>query len=404
MKGGNRQQPAGAPNLAPLSPTSKTTAKYKNKDGSKFITVPKGSTPADSSQGSPTIPSIGPKAVPSAPVSEPATSSNQPTQPVNRKKQKRREKAAAKAAAEQARKSQPANGSPSTPASHEQHSGEAEAEAELTHDDDEHYPDADSHREYPHNNGYGHGEPSKGKKSKKKKKKSAAASADGSQDTQSHHNPPSLLGGPGAHHDDRRPSGMSREKIWDNSNAEERERIKEFWLGLTEEQRKSLVKVEKDAVLKKMKEQQKHTCSCTVCGRKRTAIEEELEGLYDAYYQELEHYANHPDERNGPPMLRSHQPYGRPRGLTSSYSNSLQPSHGRIVEHVGDEEEEEGEDDYSEEELDEDEYSDEAEDSDGGYHGSDYPHDFFNFGNSLTVQGTSQFPTITVSPKDVDCE
>lgn len=45
-------------------------------------------------------------------------------------------------------------------------------------------------------------------------------------------------------------------------------------------------------MLKKMKEQQRHSCSCTVCGRKRTAIEEELEVLYDAYYEELEQYAH----------------------------------------------------------------------------------------------------------------
>ena len=43
-----------------------------------------------------------------------------------------------------------------------------------------------------------------------------------------------------------------------------------------------------------MKEQQKHSCSCTVCGRKRTAIEEELEVLYDAYYEELEQYVTPP--------------------------------------------------------------------------------------------------------------
>jgi len=42
-----------------------------------------------------------------------------------------------------------------------------------------------------------------------------------------------------------------------------------------------------------MKEQQKHSCTCVVCGRKRVAIEEELEVLYDAYYEELEQYANH---------------------------------------------------------------------------------------------------------------
>lgn len=54
-----------------------------------------------------------------------------------------------------------------------------------------------------------------------------------------------------------------------------------------------MVKIEKEAVLRKMKEQQKTSCSCTVCGRKRVAIEEELEVLYDAYYEELESYANH---------------------------------------------------------------------------------------------------------------
>jgi hypothetical protein len=57
-----------------------------------------------------------------------------------------------------------------------------------------------------------------------------------------------------------------------------------------------LVRLEKEDVLRKMKEQQKHSCGCAVCGRKRTAIEEELEVLYDAYYDELEQYANHQQE------------------------------------------------------------------------------------------------------------
>ncbi|KIJ34966.1 hypothetical protein M422DRAFT_34884, partial [Sphaerobolus stellatus SS14] len=81
-------------------------------------------------------------------------------------------------------------------------------------------------------------------------------------------------------------------KLWNTNSAEERERIKEFWLSLGEDERRNLVKIEKEAVLKKMKEQQKHSCSCAVCGRKRHAIEEELEVLYDAYYDELEQYAN----------------------------------------------------------------------------------------------------------------
>jgi hypothetical protein len=58
-------------------------------------------------------------------------------------------------------------------------------------------------------------------------------------------------------------------KIWSTSTTEERERIKDFWLGLGEQERRNLVKIEKDTVLKKMKEQQKHSCSCAVCGRKR---------------------------------------------------------------------------------------------------------------------------------------
>jgi hypothetical protein len=38
---------------------------------------------------------------------------------------------------------------------------------------------------------------------------------------------------------------------------------------LAEDDRRALVKLEKEAVLKKMKEQQRQTCSCSICGRKR---------------------------------------------------------------------------------------------------------------------------------------
>ncbi|CAG8500897.1 5473_t:CDS:10 [Ambispora gerdemannii] len=87
--------------------------------------------------------------------------------------------------------------------------------------------------------------------------------------------------------------------IWNTNNSEERQRIREFWLQLGEEERRSLLKVEKEMVLKKMKEQQKSPCSCSGCGKKRTAIEEELEILYDAYYEELERYANQQEQQNG---------------------------------------------------------------------------------------------------------
>ncbi|KAE9965933.1 hypothetical protein BLS_007298 [Venturia inaequalis] len=174
-----------------------------------------------------------------------------------------------------------------------------------------------------------------------------------------------------------------KDRIWNTSTQEERERIKDFWLSLKEDERKSLVKIEKEAVLRKMKEQQKHSCSCTVCGRKRTAIEEELEVLYDAYYEELEQ----------PPLFkRDDQRASRqPPDHMALPPHAHRPPHGHVEELPDDEEEEEEEDDpddeeYSEEEYDEDEeeYSDEEPD--------ELPRpsaDFFNFGNSLTVKGES---------------
>ncbi|KAF1842136.1 uncharacterized protein K460DRAFT_345734 [Cucurbitaria berberidis CBS 394.84] len=108
-----------------------------------------------------------------------------------------------------------------------------------------------------------------------------------------------------------------------------------------------------------MKEQQKHSCSCTVCGRKRTAIEEELEVLYDAYYEELEH-APHPR-----PMLNTHPP--------GHYDDDDED------EYSGDEEEE----DYSNSEISsEGDYSSE-ERSLPPPEGSD----FLQFGSSLQVKG-----------------
>ncbi|KAJ7888940.1 salt tolerance down-regulator-domain-containing protein [Mycena olivaceomarginata] len=73
------------------------------------------------------------------------------------------------------------------------------------------------------------------------------------------------------------------DKIWSTRSNEERERIRDFWLALAAEERRDLVRVEKDTVLRKMKEEQKHSCS--------TAIEDELQVLYDAYYEDLEQYA-----------------------------------------------------------------------------------------------------------------
>ena len=180
--------------------------------------------------------------------------------------------------------------------------------------------------------------------------------------------------------------------IWNTTTQEERENIKSFWLELGEEERRQLVKVEKDAVLKKMKEQQKHSCSCTVCGRKRTAIEEELEVLYDAYYEELEQYANtnHHDsfDPNSPivPPPRLYRPPLRDPGQHTRTQGQYHPSRNRVEElpedddGLEDEEEEEEEDDdepYSDEDLVEEDSANRA--------------DFFAFGNSLTVKGRAFF-------------
>ncbi|KAG9612998.1 hypothetical protein KCV04_g16888, partial [Aureobasidium melanogenum] len=147
-------------------------------------------------------------------------------------------------------------------------------------------------------------EPSRKKRNKKKKRGGSNHSAYPDHLRPAMHQSPiphSLPMSTGALRSTQRSSRQDR--IWNTSTQEERERIKQFWLTLSEEERKSLLKIEKEAVLRKMKEQQKHSCSCTVCGRKRIAIEEELEVLYDAYYDELEQYAHHQSGEPGHGML-----------------------------------------------------------------------------------------------------
>jgi len=82
-------------------------------------------------------------------------------------------------------------------------------------------------------------------------------------------------------------------KIWAQSTLEERENIRDFWLSLDENERRDLLQIEKDAVVRKMKEQHRHSCGCAVCGRKKVNIEMELDQLYEQYYDELENYASH---------------------------------------------------------------------------------------------------------------
>ncbi|KAL1958268.1 hypothetical protein VTO42DRAFT_4776 [Malbranchea cinnamomea] len=323
---------------------------------------------------------------------------------VNRKKQKRRNKQAARLAAERQLQDNGAltqNGDVAPAASHSetkplsdsphaQEGGAADEEDVYYTDDEEQRHSRSQSTAQPESNGVVAQPTSSGKRKKKKKGKknrSTSQTAEGSSTSQS---TPLASTSKGLNSSSmsnaavRSAHKVSKDRIWNTSTQEERENIKEFWLELGEEERRSLVKVEKEAVLRKMKEQQKHSCSCTVCGRKRTAIEEELEVLYDAYYEELEQYANHNHGafENGAPIGTPRRLYQPPLHSFERHSHvhsSRHPSRGKIQEMP---EEEDLEDDYDEEDEEDEPYSD--EDLDEATRAT--RADFFAFGNSLTVK------------------
>ncbi|KAH6871522.1 salt tolerance down-regulator-domain-containing protein [Thelonectria olida] len=313
---------------APLTQASlRNTAECTNKDDSNFITVPK--SPASESPQP-----LTPTSAKSNNLLEDPTSGNRAAPAVDRKEQKRRQNTTAGAAAEQA---------PNRHSSHASGAAKPSDSVPGDHDNVANYDIAD---------------PPLGAGSDVR----------------------TLLplGAPS--------SDISRDKIWSTSNQEEHERIKEFWLSLGGDERKSLLKVEKDAILKKMKEQQGHTCNCTVCVRKRTAIEDKLEGLYDAYYLDLEQFANQGEGASilPPPRDFSLRP---PQGLPSSHANQP-PSRGRMVESIGNNKDEDKlEEVYSEDEVEDDDYShDESPKKIHSSHDRDVT-DFLTFGNSLQVKG-----------------
>lgn len=322
-----------------------------------------------------------------------ATHDSAPTA-VNRKKQKRREKEAAKRAAQDppAPASAPApatNGAaPALASAGQQQYAEPELD-DTPYDEGDYYSDEEYEHTYGANGdyqqGYGHApvRGGSGKKSRRKKKApSGPPPLSYSQHIAPRHSPaPAHAMSPGV---STARSGPKKDRIWNTSSAEERERIRDFWLSLGEDERKSLVKIEKEAVLRKMKEQQKHSCSCTVCGRKRTAIEEELEVLYDAYYEELEQYAHHqqdvgsfiPEANYGYASSAPH-----PRPLLNA------PPPPGPYDDDDEEEYDSGEEDEVESEYDSD-ISSEGEYSSGEPSlPPPEPSDFLRFGSSLQVKG-----------------
>jgi hypothetical protein len=335
---------------------------------------------------------------PAATMAPNGSASHAPTpSAVNRKKQKRREKEAAKKAAQDP--SPPATlrngvsgGSAHLPpsAAHSRQPTPNYADPELDeplYDDEGDFYSDEEGEQYEHAYGtnghyqqsYAHA-PIRGSSSKKPRKKKKGVSAPPphayTQHVAPHHSPAP------AHSHAMASSGSKN--IWNTSTVEERERIREFWLSLGEDDRKSLVKIEKEAVLRKMKEQQKHSCSCSVCGRKRTAIEEELEVLYDAYYEELEQYAYCQQDvgRFLPDADFGSAPHPRP----------LMPAHPTPGQYDDDEEEE-----FSGDDEEEDYSNSEISSDDGDYDSEERSlpppeaTDFIHFGSSLTVKGILRF-------------
>jgi protein LTV1 len=66
------------------------------------------------------------------------------------------------------------------------------------------------------------------------------------------------------------------------------QKLGEYWNELSVERKKDLLNLERDSVFKIMRDQQKITCNCSVCDRKRSIIEQELKKLYDTYYEGIE--------------------------------------------------------------------------------------------------------------------
>lgn len=435
MAGNKRQKPpavAAQQPPPPSAPTAKATAKYTNKDGSKFITVPKGNVSPVTSPPSPALPPPASVDGKGTTHSDPADPGSAGTTTVNRKKQKRREKAAAKAAAERALHSDSKGGigSPAGSAAPSLDRRSLDVNYEYSEGEEEHY----DHGHDPHDHApQTYGASAKSKKSKKKKKKSSGTAAEGPYEHHDHdgdddydndqdldyedpghshpqdhhvHHQHGHIQNHGTVHTHHRAVDQPKKKLWNDSTTEERQGIRQYWYDLSEEERKKLVRIEKEAVLRKMKEQQKQTCSCTVCGRKRNAIEEELEGLYDAYYQELAQYAKRPDQQPNEqvetlpstlPPRQHHPPVAGVQTARGQPSNhALQPSHARIVEHLGDEEDDSVEcEDYSEDDYDdeEDEYSDEEPVDEDSLDRGDLEA-FSSFSNSLTVEGKDSHPLI----------
>eukprot|EP00039_Didymoeca_costata_P013360 m.202124 g.202124 ORF g.202124 m.202124 type:complete len:360 (+) comp15748_c2_seq2:361-1440(+) len=73
----------------------------------------------------------------------------------------------------------------------------------------------------------------------------------------------------------------------------------DFWRGLSDEEKQKLSRLPKDEVPRRLKEQQKYSCNCSSCVRKRLIVEDELNSLYDQFLEEISEsalFASPPDD------------------------------------------------------------------------------------------------------------
>ena len=211
----------------------------------------------------------------------------------------------------------------------------------------------------------------------------AAPAANTANNAGHNHPPPAKASSSATNGKAKAPANQPPAKIWTQSSVQDRENIRKFWLELNELERRDLLQIEKDAVLKKMKEQHRHSCGCAVCGRKKVNIETELDSLYEQYYAELQLYAA---EQRAASYGHRPQPAGAgpfpgsvevdATGTVTKFDDRA-PDPNAPDEDYADEEGSEvfDDEDYEDEEVDDEELGTEEGDPPEDEHDHDHDHD-----------------------------
>ena len=121
--------------------------------------------------------------------------------------------------------------------------------------------------------------PKKAKKKKRKKKEAGAKAGAGDAAQGTGHG-----GSPGTGGSSTVPGSPGNA----SAGTQNLRNMQEFWQMLTDDERAALARVQKDELPKRMKEQQKYTCTCNVCIRRRLVVEDELNSLYEQFIVDMD--------------------------------------------------------------------------------------------------------------------